>query len=129
MGAAKGLLTLMLKAKAVHVEKDTTLVFLRIQMFSASECVHVFRLAGAAFLRAYEGMHIHTYTVGKKKEGLEVTAIRQQKWVRSEEFCLATISDRTGPNEELLANCPATWTVFIGPVYLPIGIQAGHESY
>lgn len=68
MGAAEGQLTLMLKAKAVGVEKETTLVFLRTQMFSASECVHAFRLAGAPFLHAYESMHIHTYTVGEKNK-------------------------------------------------------------
>lgn len=56
-GAAEGLLTLTLKAKAVCVKRETTLIFLRIQMFSASESVGVFTLAGGAFY-----MHTHTHT-------------------------------------------------------------------
>lgn len=121
MGAAEGLLTLTLKAKEACVEKkttkQTTLVFLTIQMLSASESVHLLKLAGVVFLRAYECTHIHTYRVGKakgkNKKVLGVTAISQQKWVRSEELCLASISDHMGPSEELFAYCPTTWTIFI----------------
>jgi len=67
-GAAEGLLTLTLKAKAVCVKRETTLIFLRIQMFSASESVGVFTLAGGAFyMHTHTYMRIHTYTVGEKR--------------------------------------------------------------
>lgn len=98
-------------------------------MFSASESVGVFTLAGGA---SYMHTHIHAYPhvhSGGEKTVLEITVIMQQKRVRSEEFCLSSVSDHVCPSKEPLAYCAATWAVFIGPVYLPISIQAGDESH
>lgn len=71
MGAAEGLLTLILLAKAVCVEKkQTTLLFLTIQMFSAG---FDRMFAGAPFLTCI-WMYTHPYIQGgknneKKSEG------------------------------------------------------------
>jgi len=40
-------------------------------MFLASESVHLLKLAGAAFLHAYECTHIHTYRMGKAMEKIQ----------------------------------------------------------
>ena len=118
MGAAEGLLTLSLNAKAVCVEKNKQLLsFSQFRCFQHLKAFTYSSLQVQLFLHAYECTYIHTYRVvkatGKNKKVLEVTAIRQQKWVRSEEFCLASVSDHMGPSEELFVYCPTTWTIFI----------------
>lgn len=117
MGAAEELLMLTLNAKAVYVEKNKQpLSFSQFRCFQHLKVFTYSSLQVQLFLHVYEHTHIHTYRVGKatgkNKKVLQVTAIRQQKCVRSEEFCLASISDHMGPSEELFAYCTTTWTIF-----------------
>lgn len=121
MGAAEGLLTFTLKAKAVCVEKKKQnkqpFSFSQFRCFQHLKLFTYSSLQVQLFLHTCECTHIHTYRVGKaegkNKKVLEVTAVRHQKWVRSEELCLVSISDHRGPSEELFAYCPNTWTIFI----------------